>query len=173
MPPGKLQAEIRQSKPFGSIEQEAFLNLARTTDQIEQAIDHVLKPFGISHTQYNVLRILRGAGKAGIPCGEIAARMVSHDPDITRLLDRMEKRGLVTRSRQTKDRRVVLVCTTAEGLKLIKAVDRPLNAALQAQLGHAGKAALNNLVELLELIRGVDSYAEALTIRQPLNHSPL
>ncbi len=136
---GKLQAEIAQSKPFGSIEEEAFLNLAKTTDMLQQVLETVLKPHGISHTQYNVLRILRGAGDAGLPCKQIAARMISHDPDITRLVDRMEKPGLVTRVRSAADRRVVVVRITPDGLQLIERVDQPMKIILRERFAHLHK----------------------------------
>jgi len=150
---GKLQAEIAQSKPFESIEAEAFLNLAKTADVLQQSLEDVLKPYGISHTQYNVLRILRGAGPAGLSCREIAERMISHDPDVTRLLDRMEKAGHVTRDRATTDRRVVLTHITPAGLKLIDQVDQPMQAALRKNLGHVDKKRLATLIDVLELIR--------------------
>ncbi|MEO8026039.1 MAG: MarR family transcriptional regulator [Bryobacteraceae bacterium] len=150
---GKLQAEIRQSKPFGSIEEEAILNLAKTADLLEQRIEAVLKPFGISQTQYNVLRILRGAGKDGLSCRQIGERMISHDPDITRLIDRMEKPGLVSRSRETSDRRVVVVRITDAGLKLVKQLDEPLEKSLKESIGHVGRGKLESLIEVLELIR--------------------
>jgi len=150
---GKLQAEIAQSKPFESIEAEAFLNLAKTADVLQQSLEDVLKPYGISHTQYNVLRILRGAGPAGLSCREIAERMISHDPDVTRLLDRMEKAGHVTRDRATTDRRVVLTHITPAGLKLIDQLDQPMQAALRKNLGHVDKKRLATLIDVLELIR--------------------
>src|SRR5262245_24239738 len=94
---GQLRTEILQQQPFDSLEQEALLNLLRTADVCMQRITAVLKPFKLSHSQYNVLRILRGAGPDGLPCQEVAERMISRDPDITRLLDRLEARGLVKR----------------------------------------------------------------------------
>ncbi len=150
---GKLQAEIAQSKPFESIEAEAMLNIAKTADVIAQSMDAVLKPYGISQTQYNVLRILRGAGSDGLSCRQIGERMIAHDPDVTRLLDRMEKATLITRDRATTDRRVVVTKITATGLKLIDQLDKPLDASLHESLGHINKKKLATLIDLLELIR--------------------
>src|SRR5215471_12619391 len=98
MPRG-LQAEIKQTRPFSGPEQEAYLSLLRTTDKLQTAIEGELKKFGLTGTQYNALRILRGAGAEGLPCSEIGERMITRDPDITRLLDRLQKRGLVERIR--------------------------------------------------------------------------
>ena len=95
-----------------------FLELLRTTDMLSRGLIHVLKAEDLSATQYNVLRILRGAPE-GLPCGEIASRMITRDPDITRLLDRMEKRSLISRCRETKDRRMVMARITSEGLKVL------------------------------------------------------
>src|SRR6266403_4934379 len=99
-------------------EEALFLDLLRTTDMLSRGLVRVLKTEDLSATQYNVLRILRGSPD-GLPCGEIASRMITRDPDVTRLLDRMEKRGLISRFRDTKDRRTVIGKITAEGLKLL------------------------------------------------------
>src|SRR5712672_1921079 len=107
----------KKSRRTGSPEEAAFLDLLRTTDMLSRGLISVLKTEELSATQYNVLRILRGAPE-GLPCGEIASRMITRDPDITRLLDRMEKRGLISRSRESRDRRLVLARITPEGLKL-------------------------------------------------------
>lgn len=150
---GKLQSEIKQTKPFRLIEEEAALNLWKTADALEQAMAGMLKPFGLSATQYNVLRILRGAAKDGLACGEIAGRMISRDPDITRLVDRLEARGLVTRSRDTKDRRVVTTRISDGGLKLLKDLDSPMDNVLRGRLAHLGQACLRQLIDLLEAAR--------------------
>ncbi len=138
---------------IGSPEETAFLDLLRTCDLLTRKMAGVLKPAELSNTQYNVLRILRGA-KQALPCGEIAGRMITRDPDITRLLDRMEKRCLVARSRETKDRRVVLTRITPEGLKMLADLDRPMQEAHRAQLGHLGPERLRKLAELLRAARG-------------------
>jgi DNA-binding MarR family transcriptional regulator len=113
----------------------------------------VLKTEDLSGTQYNVLRILRGAPE-GLPCGEIASRMITRDPDVTRLLDRLEKRGLISRCRETKDRRTVMTRIAPPGLKLLADLDEPIRDAHRKQLGHLGPKRLQTLAELLRLARG-------------------
>jgi DNA-binding MarR family transcriptional regulator len=149
----KLRDEIKQSRPFHSPEQEAFLNLQRTADESMARMAEVMKTQGLSPTQYNVLRILNGAGEAGLPCGAIGERMITRDPDITRLLDRLEKQGHITRARDTRDRRVVVAKITDSATKIIEALDTPVEEELKRQLGHLGKQKLNQLIELLELVR--------------------
>ena len=119
---------------------------------LTRGADWVLKAENLSHTQYNVLRILRGAPQ-GLPCGEIASRMITRDPDVTRLLDRMEKRGLISRSRESRDRRLVLGRITPEGLKLVNRLDGPVQKIHRKQLGHMGKGRLQALAELLAAAR--------------------
>jgi MarR family transcriptional regulator, organic hydroperoxide resistance regulator len=150
---GRLQREIKQSKPFRNLRAEAYLNLLKTADVLEQATAAALKPYGISGTQYNVLRILRGAGPDGLRCSEIGSRMITRDPDITRLLDRMETRKLVVRQREEKDRRVVLTRITEAGLELLRELQQPLETLLETKLGHIGIQKLRSLIELLELAR--------------------
>ncbi len=133
--------------------EEAFINLLRTADVCQQELAALLKGYRLSATQYNVLRILRGAGKAGLPCGEVGSRLITRDPDITRLLDRMEARGLVTRERQTADRRVIIARITGEGLRLVGQLDEPITRMHQRVLGHMGEKTLRTLIELLEQAR--------------------
>src|ERR1700674_4147335 len=133
-------------------EEMAFLDLLRTTDMLSRGLVEILKAEGLSSTQYNVLRILRGAPE-GLPCGEIASRMITRDPDITRLLDRMEKRGLISRCRETKDRRMVMARITPEGLKLLGRLDEPVEEGHRRQLGHLGRGRLRALTELLYFSR--------------------
>ena len=133
-------------------EEAAFLDLLRTTDILSRRPAQVLKTESLSATQYNVLRILRGAPD-GLPCGEIAHRMITRDPDITRLLDRLEKRGLISRCRETKDRRTVIARITPEGLTLLARLDEPVQAAHRKQLGHLGRERLRALTELLRAAR--------------------
>jgi DNA-binding MarR family transcriptional regulator len=149
----KLQDEIKQSKPFESLQAEVFLNLMRTTDALSRGMEDILKLAGLSHAQYNVLRILRGAGEQGLCCREVAERMVTRDPDITRLLDRMERRTLVVRSRDSRDRRVITVRITAAGQKLLKDLDGPLSEYNRKLLSHMDKGDQRKLVELLEAAR--------------------
>ncbi len=149
----RLRQEIKQRKPFASLEQEVVLNVVRTADALQQAIDGTLRPAGISSPQYNVLRILRGAGERGLCCREVAERMLTHDPDITRLLDRLERRGLVMRERHARDRRIITVRITPEGLQLLQELDRPLLELHARLLGHLGPERQAALVELLEAAR--------------------
>jgi DNA-binding MarR family transcriptional regulator len=131
-----------------SLEEAVFLDLLRTSDVISRRLAYILKNEDLSSNQYNVLRILRGAPE-GLACGEIGSRMISRDPDITRLLDRLEKRGLISRCRETKDRRTVLTRISPEGLKLLARLDEPVQQAHREQLGHLGRERLKALTELL------------------------
>jgi DNA-binding MarR family transcriptional regulator len=152
MGPG-LQAELKQKVPFSSREQEAYLSLLRTTDALQSSVEARLKEFGLTGTQYNALRILRGAGAEGLPCSEVGERMITRDPDITRLLDRLQKRGLVERIRCKCDRRVVYGKITVAGLKLLRELDEPLEKHGREMLKHVGQAKLKQLIELLEKVR--------------------
>jgi DNA-binding MarR family transcriptional regulator len=135
-----------------SPEEATFLELLRTTDMLSRGLLQVMKAEDLSPNQYNVLRILRGAPE-GLPCGEVAARMITRDPDVTRLLDRLEKRALVSRCRETKDRRTVRTRITPEGLKLLARLDEPIQNAHRKQLGHLGPKGLRELTELLKVAR--------------------
>ena len=134
-------------------EEVAFLELVRTTDMLSRGLIRILKTGGLSSTQYNVLRILRGSPE-GLPCGEIASRMITRDPDVTRLLDRLEKRNLITRFRVTNDRRTVMGRITPQGLGLLGLLDEPVRATHRKQLGHLGRRRLQTLTELMRLARG-------------------
>jgi DNA-binding MarR family transcriptional regulator len=147
----KTQVENKRRRA-GCPEEAAFLDLLRTTDILSRSLVKVLKTQNLSATQYNVLRILRGATE-GLPCGEIASRMITRDPDVTRLLDRLEKRGLISRCRETKDRRTVMARITPDGLKLLAQLDEPVQAAHRKQLGHLGRERLQTLTELLRVSR--------------------
>jgi DNA-binding MarR family transcriptional regulator len=133
-------------------EEVAFLDLARTTDMLSRPVAQLLKAEDLSPAQYNVLRILRGSPE-GLTCGEIANRMITRDPDITRLLDRLEKRSLISRSRHDEDRRVVLARITADGLDLLTRLDQPVRDMHRKLLGHLGAERLRALAELLEVCR--------------------
>src|SRR5579872_6124525 len=133
-------------------EEDAFLDLLRTCDLLSRGPAQLLKAEDLSSTQYNVLRILRGTPE-GLPCGEIACRMITRDPDVTRLLDRLEKRGLISRCRETADRRTVMARITPEGLKLLARLDAPVQSGHQKQLGHLGQKRLRELTELLQAAR--------------------
>jgi DNA-binding MarR family transcriptional regulator len=133
-------------------EEAVFLDLLRTTDMLSRGLVGVLKAEDLSANQYNVLRILRGSPD-GLPCGEIASRMITRDPDITRLLDRLEKRGLISRCRETKDRRMVMARITPDGLRLLARLDEPIEEAHRKQLGHLGRERLGALTDLLHAAR--------------------
>lgn len=128
------------------------MELMRTTDMLSRGLVKVLKTEDLSSTQYNVLRILRGSPQ-GLPCGEIASRMITRDPDITRLLDRLEKRGLISRCRETEDRRMVMARVTPDGLKLLARLDDPVQETHRQQLSHLGRERLRALAELLHAAR--------------------
>jgi MarR family transcriptional regulator, organic hydroperoxide resistance regulator len=148
-----ILTEIKQRKPFTCREEELFLNILRSSDLLGRRVGDVLKASELSATQYNVLRILRGAGTDGLACGEIGERMVTRDPDITRLLDRLEKRGLVGRNREKEDRRVVTARITAAGLDLLKKLDDPVTQMHKTQLGHLEAKQQETLIRLLETAR--------------------
>jgi DNA-binding MarR family transcriptional regulator len=152
---GKILEELRQTKPFLHVEEEAFLNVQRTADVLMQQLLAVLRSHGLSATQYNVLRILRGAGTAGMSCKDIGARMVTPDPDITRLLDRLEKRNLVTRNRAREDRRFVTIQITQEGLDTLSELDGPVRRMQVEAFEHLGEDRIKQIVDLLETVRHV------------------
>jgi DNA-binding MarR family transcriptional regulator len=148
-----LRDEIKQNKPFSSLEQEAHLNLERTTAVLGHAFAEALKRFDITPTQYNVLRILRGAGVSGLCRNEVRDRMIAQVPDVTRLLDRLEDGGLIARERQTNDRRQVLTLITQKGLELLAELDEPVAAMHKRALGHMTGEQLQQLTELLAIAR--------------------
>jgi len=150
---GRIQEEIKQRQPFASVEAEAFLALQRTADQLQGRVAEFLKASGLSPTQYNALRILRGAAAEGLPCSEIGERMIHRDPDVTRLLDRLERRGLVTRGRSPQDRRVIVAKITRAGLGSLARLDRPVEQFLRRLLGPLGKPRLRELVRSLDELR--------------------
>ena len=140
------------SAPQRCLEEEVFISLRRTGDSLSRRLEKLLKSADISPNQYNVLRILRGSPQ-GLPCAEIGDRMISRDPDITRLLDRLEKAGLVARRRDSTDRRVVLARITPQGLKVLAELDAPIITTHREQLGHLGPTRLRSLLQLLESAR--------------------
>jgi DNA-binding MarR family transcriptional regulator len=150
---GRLKREIKQTKPFSSLQEEVVLSMIRTADQLAAPMNEVLRQENLSLSQYNILRILRGAGEKGLPCGEISERMVRRDPDLTRLLDRLERRGLVTRSRGTKDRRVVRATLSEEGFRLLEALDETVRKTMKQVLAHVPREKLQTLSELLDETR--------------------
>jgi DNA-binding MarR family transcriptional regulator len=149
-----LQAELKQKLPFSSREQEAYLALLRTADALQSSMESKLKEFGLTGTQYNALRILRGAGPEGLPCREIGERMITHDPDVTRLLNRLERHGLVERTRDRHDRRVIYGKITAAGQRLLREMDEPVEQHGREMLRHVSHADLRRLIDLLGQVRG-------------------
>ncbi|HEX2167915.1 MAG TPA: MarR family transcriptional regulator [Longimicrobiales bacterium] len=148
-----LRDDIQQRAAFTSLEQEASLNLIRTATQLTDSIDLLLKQKGLGPGQYNVLRILRGAEADGICRNDLRDRMLTRMPDMTRLLDRMEEAGLVVRTRDVDDRRMVLARITPAGRKLVDELDGPTEELHQRQLGHLTDEQLRTLIDLLTLVR--------------------
>jgi DNA-binding MarR family transcriptional regulator len=148
-----LKAEIAQKPPFFSVEEEAFLNLFRTSDCVQRAFQQKFRGWGLTSTQYNVLRILRGAPPKGLACAAIGARMITAEPDITRLLARLRGLKLIRQHRDRQDRRVVWTQITGAGLKLLRAMDPAIERAPIELLGHMSRAELAEFIRLLELAR--------------------
>ena len=152
-PGGKLRDEIRQRRPFASPAEEAFLNLLRTAYALSRQHAGFLEPFGLTPTQYNALRILAGSHPDPLPCRQIGRRMVTPVPDVTRLVERLEGKGLVNRRRAARDRRVVAVGITPAGRRLLAEIEAPLAAWLESRVGRLGEPALRRLSRLLERLR--------------------
>ena len=146
----KLQKELKQTKPFVSREEEVYLNIQRTAEMLWSGVNEMFKQVDLTPTQYNVLRILRGAGGQGVSCSEVSERLVTKDSDITRLLDRLETRGLISREREIRDRRIIITRITDEGLRLLAGLDKPIAECHRRQLGHMGEKRLATLSKLLE-----------------------
>jgi DNA-binding MarR family transcriptional regulator len=148
-----LKSEIAQASPFSSVEEEAFLNLVRTSDCLQHAFQQMIRGFGLTSTQYNVLRILRGAQPDGLTCAAIGARMIAMEPDITRLLARLKRLKLIRQHRDRHDRRVVWTQISDAGLDLLHAMDPVIQRIPLELLGHISGAALAEMTRLLELAR--------------------
>ncbi len=146
----KLRAELKQGKPFSSLAEEALLNLERTADCFRRELQKALKPHGITQTQYNALRILRGAQPNGLTCSELGERLVSSDPDITRLLERLARLGLINRHRATADKRVVVTEIAPAGLALLISLVPILDDHIRRSLAHMDRTAQLRLINLLE-----------------------
>jgi DNA-binding MarR family transcriptional regulator len=142
-----------RSKSSIPLENRIFVAISQAADTLGQEAEQILKAAGLTTAQYNVLRILRGSEPEGLACRAIGDRMISHDPDMTRLLDRMEKRGMITRERQTDDRRVVKTRITPQGLGLLKTLDHPVQDLHKRQFRHMSAARLKILSDLLEEVR--------------------
>ena len=148
----KLQQELKKKRPFDSPEQEAALNVLRTNDQLQIRFARLFRGYGLTPSQYNVLRILRGEGKP-LPVLEIASRTIAVVPGITGLIDRLEQVGFVNRLRCEQDRRIIYVALTDRGAKTLAALDEPLIALHHKLLGHLSPAELRELIRLLERVR--------------------
>lgn len=144
-----LQEEVGKKRAFASREQEAYLNLLRTHQVLTDAFHVLFREHGLTQSQYNVLRIVRGSGKEGIASQSIAEQMVARDPDMTTLVDRLEKAKLVSRRRSRADRRVIRVCLLAKGRRLLAELDGKVMRLHRAQLGHMSGERLSRLSELL------------------------
>ena len=151
---GKIQQELQQNKPVPSLEEEAYLNVQRTANVLLQGLTEVLRGHDLTPTQYNVLRILRGVHPQRHTCSEVGARLVDRTPDVTRLLDRLEARGLISRERPAHNRRQVITRVTGEGLRLLAELDVPVVESHRSLAGHLGERQLKTLNRLLEALRG-------------------
>lgn len=149
----RLQEELRQKRPFRSLGQETTLALLKTADHVHRRLETLMAPYGLTLQQYNVLRILRGAGEAGLPTLEIAARMIEQTPGITRLLDRLEKKKLVRRERCATDRRQVFAYSTPASLRLLETLEEPLNQSDGMAVAALTPSQQQQLLQLLELLR--------------------
>jgi len=151
--PTTLTEELKQSKPFACVEEEAYLSVLRTAAVLSRKVDHLLKANGVTQAQYNVLRILRGAGAKGLCRNEVGARLVTAMPDVTRLLDRMAAAGWLERKREREDRREVAATLTAAGKRIADKLEQPLAELHRQQFKGVGKAELRQVVETLALVR--------------------
>jgi len=156
----KLQDEIKQAKPFESAQEELWLNLARTTAMASHVIEQGLRNHGLSPTQYNVLRILRGAGAEGLCQYEIGDRLVAQVPDVPRIIDRMEKAGWVQRVRGTTDRRIVMASLTQAGKELVGSLDQPMSEMVSGFFAGLEEPQIETLNELLVAARSVSKCRE-------------
>ncbi len=154
-----LAEELKMSRPFAVPEEEATLAILRTADVLHQRASAMLKQFDITAAQYNVLRILHGS-PSGLPCSHISDRLIARDPDVTRLLDRMEARGWIKRKRCSNDRRVVIACITSTGFKLLGQVAPFVTAYHQRQFCGWGEKQLKQLTGLLEQVRKTEPQIE-------------
>lgn len=143
----------RTRDPKAALEARVFVSLLRTADALARGAEALLKPYLLSGTQYNILRILRGAGEKGLACSEVGGRLITRDPDMTRLLDRMEARGLIARARESQDRRVVRTRITQAGLRLLEELDEPIRDLRRRQLRHLPEKQLRQLSRLLDRAR--------------------
>lgn len=155
-----LSREIGQTRPFASLAEEAYLTVLRTAEVLERGVAELLRGYGLTATQYNVLRILRGGPAEGLPCSEIGDRMITFESDVTRLLDRLQRLGWVERERDTADRRVVISRLTDAGRALVARLDQPVTELHRQRLAGLDEAELRQLVALLDRTRASVRAAE-------------
>jgi DNA-binding MarR family transcriptional regulator len=160
-----LKLEIAQEAPFSSVEEEALLNLLRTSDCLHRAFHLKTRDWGVTSTQYNVLRILRGAKPHGLTCSAIGSRMITAEPDITRLLSRLKALKLVRQRRDPQDRRAVWTQISEAGLDLLRNMDPAIKRLPGELLGHLERAELSELIRLLELARKANEAGEPTRLR--------
>jgi len=163
----KVQAEIKQSRPFRSSAQEATIALLRTASVVQRAIGRVVEPWGLSLAQYNALRIVRGAGAAGIPTLSIRDRMIEEGTTITRLLDKLEEAGFIRRERSVPDRRQVMCYVTADGKKLLDEIDPLVDAADEEAVSVLSEEQLDQFLEYLDTVRDANSVRGAARTAVP------
>ena len=161
-----LKLEIAQERPFSSVEEEALLNVMHTSDFLHRAFHRETKDWGVTSTQYNVLRILRGAQPRGLTCAAIGSRMITAEPDITRLLARLKGLKLIRQQRDRHDRRVLWTQISEAGLELLRAMDPVIERVPRELLGHMNRAELTELIRLLELARRSDEEMPAAESRE-------
>ena len=154
--PKSLQDEIKQTKPFASLEVEAYLNIVRTEAVLSQAVHACFKEYGVTQTIYNLMRIIRGGPDEGVPCSNIAERLIARVPDVTRLVDRAVNLGLVSRKRPENDRRVVLLSLTPAGLERLDQVAGPLDALHRKQMGNLSEEELRTVIDLMTRLRAIE-----------------
>lgn len=151
---GNMKKQSDESYSYYSIEAEGVINLLKTVDHINRISSETMEPFGITSHQYNILRILRGSNSKGLPTLELGERMLVRSPGVTRLIDRLEKKELVTRTRSKEDRRVVICQITDKGLRLLGKMDKPIEEMNHSIVKNLNQVQLDKLIELLKELRG-------------------
>lgn len=159
-----LQHEIGKKKPFEHPEEEAYLNLLRSAAFLTVEFERMFRQHGLSEASYNALRILRGHREWGLPCSQIGDMLVARVPDVTRLVDRLEEAGLVSRVRCDKDRRVIYVKISEAGLKVLASMDKPVVELHKRQLSHMSERELQELNRLLYKARHPEQWVAGTAV---------